>query len=981
MTQEALQIRAKRQGSSDPGDLVFLCHNNADKAFIRRLADVLELEFGTSFFLDVFAIPTGEAFIPWIEKAMERCTVCAIFLGGNGWGPTHLWEAELAMARYRRDPSFRIIPVALPDLSLIESAKLGSGRLFQEINWADFTKGADDKDSLEKLEAALTGRKTLGYRGPARLTPYQVRRDAERWQRSGRSDSSILYSGAQLAEAEAMVRENPDAMDVAGVSEFLSSSREGQSVYWRRLAMAAVGTAAVLLAAATIAISNYLVAEQRRQASVSRQLAMIARDAAGADRALSIGARALLVADTPEARGALIEQLQEFRFLKRIVNSGSYIESVALSSSGDYVLATDEGLRVLSPGKNSADAVEAVSRETVTSVATSEEGTWLGREDGRVDRLRSGVVNPVLKADPKVPTVRERRVRVLAYDPSKRLVAVGTGAGRLAILDARYGTLLHEIDEGDGIRIEAISFDPTRRRLAFGTSAGIVLTVDTDTLSVVDRYPHVEGGILALGYLKDGSLIVLSRYGHLLYFNASDGSLVKPSGGDTVPLATAAAIEPSTGKIAIGDSAGVIRLFEAVTQHATDDAPLRGHSDSVTAISFGKSGKQLLSASSNGTAALWDLVGREGPYEEMPQLNPAPSAIRVNSNGAVIAISLDQSQAQLRRLEGSAWTTLLDLVSESEIAGRSGKVFKRAETDATGFEEIISSIPSVALDDNGSRIAWTTSGGAILTTSVASANAATTVLRPGGGTAPDELGISGDGRTVAAIREDGTVVSIYRVGTPEDAEAEIRPPAAARSIALDRDGQRIAIGMKDGMLSQYSRTNEVWTTVGRPHHAHTSEVAGIAYSQDGNTIVSFGSGGGGADRTVVLTGAGNPADQRVLQARQAAGSVSAMSLGADLLAVGDHDGRVLTWSRRDSRFAGILSAGSSEVSALYVDEKRRRVITSSGDGSVKSWTLDLARWIGLACSKANRDLGRDEWHELMPDDRFVPRCSQRRPYR
>lgn len=322
MTQEALQIRAKRPGSSDPGDLVFLCHNNADKAFIRRLADALELEFGTSFFLDVFAIPTGEAFIPWIEKAMERCTVCAIFLGGNGWGPTHLWEAELALARYRRDPSFSIIPVALPDLSLIESAKLGSGRLFQEINWADFTKGVDDKDSLEKLEAALTGRKTLGYRGPARLTPYQVRRDAERWQRSGRLDLSILYSGAQLAEAEAMVRENPDAMNVADVSEFLSSSREGQSAYWRRLAMAAVGTAAVLLATATIAIANYLVAEQRRQASVSRQLAIISKDAAGADRALSIGARALLVADTPEARGTLIEQLQEFRFLKRIVNAG-----------------------------------------------------------------------------------------------------------------------------------------------------------------------------------------------------------------------------------------------------------------------------------------------------------------------------------------------------------------------------------------------------------------------------------------------------------------------------------------------------------------------------------------------------------------------------------------------------------------------------------------------------------------------------------
>jgi hypothetical protein len=46
--------------------------------------------------------------------------------------------------------------------------------------------------------------------------------------------------------------------------------------------------------------------------------------------------------------------------------------------------------------------------------------------------------------------------------------------------------------------------------------------------------------------------------------------------------------------------------------------------------------------------------------------------------------------------------------------------------------------------------------------------------------------------------------------------AQIRPPAAARSIALDRDGQRIAIGMKDGMLGQHSWTNDMWTALGKP---------------------------------------------------------------------------------------------------------------------------------------------------------------------
>jgi hypothetical protein len=41
---------------------VFLCHNSADKAAIKDIADRLELDFGVPHFLDAFSIPTGEAF-------------------------------------------------------------------------------------------------------------------------------------------------------------------------------------------------------------------------------------------------------------------------------------------------------------------------------------------------------------------------------------------------------------------------------------------------------------------------------------------------------------------------------------------------------------------------------------------------------------------------------------------------------------------------------------------------------------------------------------------------------------------------------------------------------------------------------------------------------------------------------------------------------------------------------------------------------
>jgi WD40 repeat protein len=89
---------------------------------------------------------------------------------------------------------------------------------------------------------------------------------------------------------------------------------------------------------------------------------------------------------------------------------------------------------------------------------------------------------------------------------------------------------------------------------------------------------------------------------------------------------TSAAIDPRTSRVAVGDSSGTVRLYDAATGQGTGAEPLRGHSDPVTAIVFG-AGNDLLSASANGSVALWDLAGRQGPDEELPQLNPSPKAI------------------------------------------------------------------------------------------------------------------------------------------------------------------------------------------------------------------------------------------------------------------------------------------------------------------------------------------------------------------
>lgn len=981
MPQDRLQIIAKKEGTGARGEVVFLCHNSKDKAFIRKIADALELEFGTRFFLDVFAIPTGEEFIPWIEKALEDCAVCAIFLGAAGWGPTHLWEAELALARYRRDPKFRIIPVALPGISLDEAAKLGSGRLFQDVNWADFTRAPDDKESLDKLEAALTGRKTLGYRSPARLTPYQVRRDAERWERSGKKDRSILYGGKQLAEAEAMERDNPDAIMVPGVGPFLAASRHRQRTFWRNIAVVATVAAAALLTAFAAAVASYLLAEQRRLASVSRQLAIASKDAAGPDRALLIASRAVLVDAVPEARAALLAQLQDMRFLRRVIATGSYVEAAGLRSGSQFVLGTDDGLRLLGPDSIVAMPLSnsiTAPKQGVTAVVAAESSIWLGHENGRVDVITGQTRRTLLASAAGVPPGRDRRVRALAHDTSKRLIAAGTGAGRIAIIRESDGVIAKTLDEGFEVRINSLSFDPSHSRLAVGTSAGTILIVDTNSFEVTQRYPRIDGGVLALGYVKDGSLVAVGGEGRLMFFDGKNPGLEYPISGDVVPLATSAAVDPATARVAVGDSAGTVRLYDAATGRSTGMEPLRGHSDAVTAISFGAERNDLISASSNGTVAIWDLAGRQGPADELSQLNPAPSAVRTDRTGRITAISTEQNGAEVRQLEGKEWKLVVDLVAASKQIAQAGKLFKEPVADAEGFVELITQIPAVALSDDGDRVAWLTSGGAMLTISLSYPSSRPAVILGPGHAGIGDIAMSSDGRTIAVIEQGGARISLYPTAVRDRASSSLSPPSRVRSIALDRDGRRLAIGMTDGRIAQYE-AQPPHPPIGEPWPAHGSEVAGLIYSRDGSLIVSYGSGGGGADRTVAISNAYGAPDARSLQSRQPAGSVSALSAGmkAGLLAVGDHDGQVLTWSAKEQQFSGSITAGTSEVSAVFVDDEHQRLLTASSDGTMLSLSLDPARWVALACAKANRSLTKEEWRELLPDDPYVATCSER----
>jgi hypothetical protein len=529
MAQIALQFRPKdtKKGGGDAGS-IFLCHNNLDKAEVKQIADMLELEFGTTFFLDAYAIPTGEAFLSWIERSLSDASGAAIFLGSNGWGPTHLWEAERALARYRAEPSFKLIPVALPGITKEDMQRLGAGKVFQEINWADFTKRLDDRDSLDKLAAALTGRQLPQDRGPARLTPYQIRRDAERWAKSGGQDRSILYTGAQLADAATLIRENPDFVVVDEVMPFLTAAQDNQQRFWRRLASGGIVIATLLFVLTVAAVIGYRLAEQRRVASLSRQLAIASKEAPGADRQLLIATQAVLTDKTAEALGSLLERLEEWRYLRHIVHIGSPIEAAQIDpTSGNILIGTSDG-QVMWVDANADTAINASAAipgaGAATAVTSEGEVTWVGRENGRVDAISAaGVIQIILPPPEATPVKRDLGIRCLVRQKAGTLLAAGTGSGRLAVVDSANGKARLDLNEGEDIRITALSFNASGRWLAVGTGNGSILFVDLQTFEVRDRYPKLGGAVLGLGFSKEGELLAISANGILTTLHEKDG--------------------------------------------------------------------------------------------------------------------------------------------------------------------------------------------------------------------------------------------------------------------------------------------------------------------------------------------------------------------------------------------------------------------------------------------------------------------------
>jgi len=329
---------------------LFLCHNSEDKPSVRVINEVLRQEYDLRTFLDESTLAGGEEWAAVIQGALADSAGCAVLIGENGWGPYQLdGEARPAMTRQQSDAGFRLIPVLLP--GAVEAAMAKLPELFKSRHWVDLKSGVFDHGAMRALAFAARGENPFPE-GRPQLTTARLRFDAIRWDATMRRDDSVLYTGAELREAEAVAAaRGAELSDLVKV--FLDASRE--RVVERR--------------------GQFLAAHA--SALAQDQLPLAAR----------LAALALEHRPSPEAHAVLRRAAAWLPVtIKRLQHSDRVVDVVSSSDGSKLLTAAADG-SVLMWDAEILQLLHEVRHESqVNAIAMDPDGEWFaaGGEDGNV---------------------------------------------------------------------------------------------------------------------------------------------------------------------------------------------------------------------------------------------------------------------------------------------------------------------------------------------------------------------------------------------------------------------------------------------------------------------------------------------------------------------------------------------------------------------------------------------------------------------
>jgi WD40 repeat protein len=479
-----------------------------------------------------------------------------------------------------------------------------------------------------------------------------------------------------------------------------------------------------------------------------------------------------------------------------------------------------------------------------------------------------------------------RSVLAIAGSRVAQLWHIDGGSPEPQVLPGHAGWIRHAIFSGDGTRLLTSASDETTR---IWNADGLGTPVDVP----------IEG----TAFSPDAALIV-GRRGRTIEVWRSDGTSTPYSLalGDGDGLSSSDATFSPDGRaivIAAGMRAYVWRFEES-------SAPtiLQGHDKSVTSAVFSPDGTLVLTASDDGTARLWDVVGPRPPVVLRGHAGRVFSAV-FSGDGTRVLTASEDATARVWRANASEAPLIL--------RGHEGYVMNAAFS-SDGARVITTGA------DRTARI-WDVSAPGYHLFAAFPQNS----LR--------SASVDPAGQLLATAHTDGTARLLSTDGKGDARELRGHK-GRVNTVAFSRDGQRLLTAGND-------TTARIWRldASGVPVvlKGHQDTVYSAAFSSDSTRVVTASD-----DRTAAIWSINGGAPQMILRGHRAAVRSAAFDRTDTQVITASEDGTARVWRIGTDQEPLVLGRHGTDVRAAAFSPDGQRAATADASGVLRLWRLDRA---------------------------------------